>query len=185
MKDNIEEIVSNVKNSSKYRSINEEYIRSIGEEQLRKRKKLKEAIKYTRSKLHQVGAVYFDGKYDYDEWLASLSTCKKEDVRALCSKIMLAHASTRERLPILEDFYHKIFSQFPTPNTILDIACGLNPLSIPWMKLNPKVNYYAFDIYQDLANFINGFFTIMGVSGRAISCDILTDPPTQNADTWL
>lgn len=186
MKDSIEEIVDNIKNSSKYRMIDAQFVRSIGEDQLRKRKKLKDAIKYTRSKLHQVGAVYFDGKYDYDGWLSNLSLCNKDEIRPLCAKIMSTHASTRERLPIIEDFYKKIFSQFPKPNIVLDIACGLNPLAIPWMGLNAgTTNYYAYDIYQDLADFLNGFLGILEISGQAISCDVLETPPTQEADVAL
>ncbi len=181
----IDEIVKNLRKSSKYMSIDEEYIRSIGKEQLRRRKDLKEAIKYTRSKLHQVGAVYFDGKFDYDNWLINLSTSQKDKTRSLCAKMMLAHASTRERLPFIEEFYEKIFEQLPAPSTIIDIACGLNPLSIPWMNLNPHVTYYAYDIYNDLAMFLNSFFNIQNISGEAFSRDVLIAPPTQQADLAL
>lgn len=182
MKDRIEEVVDSVKNSSKYRSINEDFIRSVAEEQLRKRKNLKEAIKHTRSKLHQVGAVYFDGKFDYQNWLNDLSTFQKDEVSSLCAKAMLSHASTRERLPFIKDFYESIFEHVPRPNTIIDVACGLNPLAIPWMKHYLEFGYYAFDIYDDLAAFLNDFFKIQGIAGKAFSQDILLNPPTQRAD---
>lgn len=185
MKSALEEVIENIKNSPKYRSIDEELIRSIGQEQLERRKSLKEAIKFTRAKLHQVGAVYFDRKIDYKHWMYKLSISDKKHIPDLCRTIMSTHSSTRERLPILEAFYEKIFSQLPPIHSILDIACGLNPLAIPWMKLGDQVNYFAYDIYQDLAIFLNQFFSILDVSGKAYTCDILRNPPIQNADLAL
>lgn len=181
-KDPLEDIVNDLKKSSKYASIEEGFVRTVGSDQLRRRKNVKDAIKHTRSKLHQVGAVYFDRKTEYSSWLNELSTCDKNEIQPVCARMMLSHASTRERLPFLEDFYRQIFEQIPAPNSIIDIACGLNPLAIPWMPLNSFTTYYAYDIYDNLAAFLNSFFSIRGITGKAFSQDILVNPPTQKVD---
>lgn len=183
--DAIERIVLNLKKSPKYMSINEDFVRFVATEQLHRRKDLKEAIKFTRSKLHQVGAVYFDRRFEYQNWISDLSAAPKEDRKSLCLKIMSSHTSTRERLPFIEQFYQKIFEQLPQPETVLDIACGLNPLAIEWMNLGANVKYYAFDIYDDLAVFLNGYFRVQGVAGEAISQNVVLHPPTQRADVAL
>ena len=36
-------------------------------------------------------------------------------------------SSVRERIPVLPDFYQKIFEITGVPNSIIDYACGLNP----------------------------------------------------------
>lgn len=182
MSDLVEKILQDVKGSSKYKSIDEAFIRSVGEEQLKRRKNVKEAIKFTRAKLHQVGAVYFDGKIDYARWSNILSLSETQDIRDICKMMMLTHASTRERLPILENFYETIFSHLPEIHSVLDVACGLNPLAIPWMNLNESVSYYAYDIFEDLTLFLNKVFEVFKVNGEAFSLDVLKGPFEHKAD---
>ena len=67
---------------------------------------------------------------------------------------MSLHASTRERLPILDGFYSTVLAALPAPRRVLDIACGLNPLASSWMPLAPDVTYTAYDIYSDMMQFI-------------------------------
>jgi 16S rRNA (guanine(1405)-N(7))-methyltransferase len=98
---------------------------------------------------------------------------------------MRAHASTRERLGILETFYSTIFSVLPPVRSVLDVACGLNPLAIPWMPLAPGAAYYACDIYGDMVAFLNGFFQLAGITGQAQVCDLVSSPPRVRADLAL
>ena len=92
------------------------------------------------------------------------------------------HASTRERLPFLDEFYSTLLAGLPPPRSILDIGCGLNPLSIPWMPLAPRAAYIAVDIYQDLADFLNAFFALLPLHGRAEARDVLQSLPSRHVD---
>ena len=65
--------------------------------------------------------------------------------------------------------------RLPPIRSVLDVACGLNPLAIPWMPLAPDVHYYACDIYADMIAFLNGFFQIAGIDGQAQACDLVSD----------
>jgi 16S rRNA (guanine(1405)-N(7))-methyltransferase len=105
--------------------------------------------------------------------------------RAICRDIMRRHASTRERLPILERFYAETLATIAPPRTVLDLACGLGPLAIPWMPLAPGATYHACDLYADLAGFLNEFFVLAGITGNATVCDLVQGAPAIPADLAL
>ncbi|MCB8943142.1 MAG: 16S rRNA methyltransferase [Ardenticatenaceae bacterium] len=169
--------------TSKYRHISPDLVRRIGERELAVRRSTKEAIKATKNKLHQVGGAYFEAKVDYQ---ASLKLLRESNDRlAACRQLMQLHASTRERLPILDDFYRTIFAQLPPMQRVIDIACGLNPLAYPWMLLLPDAEYLACDIYGDMIEFLNGFMALSGIKGQAAVRDVIGRPPTIPADLIL
>jgi 16S rRNA (guanine(1405)-N(7))-methyltransferase len=90
---------------------------------------------------------------------------------------MRAHASTRERLPILERFYATIFEQLPPILHVLDLACGLNPLARPWMPLDPAACYSACDIFADLVGFVGQALPLLGTSTNAWVADLSRAAP--------
>ncbi len=184
--DQIDQLVQAVQNSAKYRTISAELIRRIGSRELAIRRNLKTAIKETKNRLHQIAGAYLDKPPRYAEWLAALEAAARNAdataVRATCIDIMSNHTSTRERVPILAEFYAALFAAIPPPQAVIDLACGLNPLARPWMPLAPDVTYHACDIYIDLATFLNRSFTILQTPGEAHVCDLITAPPTQCYD---
>lgn len=184
----LERLVLAVRTSPKYRTVCPALIRRIGQRELAARRTLKEAEQATRNKLHQVAGAYLGGKMRYAEWLETLTTARAEGeaaFRAACLQVMAHHASTRERLPILNDFYTTIFAALPPVRSVLDVACGLNPLALPWMPLAAEATYTACDIYEDMADFLNGFFTLAGGPNRAEACDVIGAPPAQAVDLAL
>lgn len=180
-------LIANVLSSAKYRAVNPELVRMIGEQELRKRRNHKEAVKATKNKLHQTVGAYWQDKPAYAEWLAALRAAagEPEQLRATCQTIMGHHASTHERLPLLPDFYTTIFADLPPVHTILDLACGLNPLTIPWMPLAPSVTYHACDVGQDQIQFLQQALPLLGVQGQAALCNLLEATPTAQADVVL
>src|SRR5215208_3358713 len=76
--DNIAELIQAVQSSQKYAAISEDMIRSIGLRELAARRNLKEAIKATKNKLHQVAGAYLDARLPYDEWLVLLSAAARQ-----------------------------------------------------------------------------------------------------------
>src|SRR5579863_4701210 len=123
----LDQLVEAVLVSRKYRNVSQEFIRSLGAEELAKQGKLKEAIKATKNKLHQVGGAYLEGEMPYAHWLDELrdeSLQGEEGIRQACIQMMGYHASTRERLPILERFYTTLLAGLPPIKSVLDVACG-------------------------------------------------------------
>jgi len=102
--------------------------------------------------------------------------------RAACRSALACHASTRERLPILDRFYAEIFAITGRPGRVLDLACGLHPLGLPWMGLAPDATYTAYDIDARSIAFLNRFFAGAAINSRAILQDILCQPPDEPAD---
>jgi len=185
-KKQLDQLIKAVLKSPKYRNVCEDLIKNIGKRELSKRKNLKIAIKSTKNKLHQIGGAYFLKKPNYCFWLEKLRKAKKsgnEDLfRKTCAEIMSYHYSTRERLNILDQFYVQIFSLLPPVQSIMDVACGFHPLSIPWMPVSEKVKYYAFDVYKDLTSFLNEFMVINDVQGYAEVRDVTQHAPEINTD---
>jgi 16S rRNA (guanine(1405)-N(7))-methyltransferase len=185
-KKQLDQLVKAVLESAKYRNICEDLIKNIGMRELSKRENLKIAIKSTKNKLHQIGGVYFLKKPNYTFWLEKLRKAKISEnenlFRKTCAEIMSYHYSTKERLNILDQFYARIFSFIPPVQSIMDIACGFHPLSIPWMSISAKAKYYAFDVYKDLIKFLNEFMVIANVPGHAETRDVIQHAPEINTD---
>jgi 16S rRNA (guanine(1405)-N(7))-methyltransferase len=145
---------------------------------------LKDLEKIVRQKLHNIVAPYLES-IDYaaaSRELSELNIADKDALQAFCTRILDQHASTRERLPILEEFYRRIFGITGIPKSILDLACGLNPFSIPWMRILPATQYFAYDLHEPRVNLINDFFAKIGRPRLAEKQDILVDPPKIKAD---
>lgn len=175
MDDLIDRVSSAVSASAGYRNIDAGFVRRIAEAEAAKGRSYKETVKAVKNKLHQVGGAYLGGTMDYTGWLARLREAQGDldRTREVCRGILERHASTRERLPFLDRFYTEILAGIETPRTIIDLACGLNPVALPWMGLPVTVEYTAVDIYRDMIDFLNQFFSILGVLGRAVSGNAL------------
>ncbi|GAC1364102.1 MAG: 16S rRNA methyltransferase [Ktedonobacteraceae bacterium] len=191
----LEQLLNEVRASSKYGDIHPDLVRSVGAQELRKRRNFKEALKATKNKLHQVGGAYFNGRTelastaDFAAWLEALrdpaQARDEAELRRVSRQIMSRHASTQERLPILEQFYRTLFANLPPIHSILDLACGLNPLALPWMDLPDNIDYYACDIYGHMMDFLNQYLQFMRVGGYARACDVMQACPTQEVDVAL
>ena len=185
----LDSLVSSVLAAPKYGHVCEDLIRNIGARELVKRRRLKDAVKATKSKLHQVGGAYSTTRIDYTRGLHELGRAVESGDRGqilqVCEEYMGFHASTRERIQILGEFYETIFRSIPPVRSVLDVGCGLNPLALPWMPLDEGVIYYAYDVYTDLIGFIREFMEIIGVQGHAEARDITQTPPEQRADLAL
>lgn len=179
----LDEVVDVVQASAKYATITPELVRKLGAEELKKHPRLKEAVKATKNRLHQVAGAYLSAPPDYERWLERLEAAQTPDERAnVCRALMQTHASTRERLPILDEFYRVALSEIAPVRSVIDVACGLNPLAIPFMPLADGATYYACDIYTDLADFLNAAFPLLGVRGEAWAMDVTQGIPQQKAD---
>jgi 16S rRNA (guanine(1405)-N(7))-methyltransferase len=182
------DLVAAVQRSAKYRNVCEQVIWGIGARQLAKGQGLREAIKATKGKLHQVGAAYLAGRLPYRKWLKELEMASEAgmpQVRTVCREAMTHHASTRERLPILERFFAEALGPLEPVDSVLDVACGLNPLAIPWMPVGPEVRYYGCDMYSDMAEFLNAALPLLGVQGHIEACDVTQSLPAVEADVAL
>lgn len=185
----LNQLVDQVQQGVSYREIQPDLIRSIGRRELRERRNLREAVKATRSKLHQIGGAFIPGQPDYSNWghrLQGLPVGRQDpELKRFCLDAMRAHTSTRERLPIVDTFFNTCLAGIGPIRSILDLACGLNPLAIPWMPLVDKPLYLACDIYGDMVAFLGIFFAHLRQNGRAWSCDLSQGIPDDRVHVAL
>lgn len=190
MDEKLGKLVQAVLSSSKYQGVHPPLVERIGAQELSKRSAMKAAIKATKNKLHQVAGAYLNQNITpkkIQSWLDLLKSAENdgEKLKQACHRIMASHASTNERLPLLAEFYTTVLANIPPVHTVIDVACGLNPLTIPWMPLAKDVRYYACDIYAEMIDFLNQALPIIGVRGNAECRDVIAEPPTQAADLAL
>ncbi|MHC1783462.1 MAG: hypothetical protein AB9891_12045 [Anaerolineaceae bacterium] len=184
----LEKRIAAIRDSKKYRGQNipTETLQNLFDEEMKTGRSLKQADDNVRTKLHNIMAPYL-GDPDYscatDEISEACRSSDRHNIRAVCAKLLDSHASTRERLPILTEFYERIFARIGKPASILDLACGLNPFAFPWMGLPLTTRYIAFDIHQPRVDLINHFFRGLGMEALTRHQDILVSPPEEQADT--
>ncbi len=184
----LDELVERVRATARYARVVEPLIRRIGARELAARPTLKHAVKATQRRLHQVGGAYLEGRVRYDDWLVRLQRARDEGpetFRAACREMMRLHASTRERLPILDTLFREALAEIAPVSSVLDVACGLGPLAIPWMPLALGARYAAYDVYEDLTGFLHVFLPLAGVEGHAEARDVVADPPKECAQLGL
>ena len=184
----LDDLVTAVLATSKYQHISPDLVRRLGAAELGKRPRLKEAVKATKNKLHQIGGAYFTASIDYEAALAQIADGRRrgpEAEKEALAAVMRRHASTNERLPVLAEFYASTLAGLPPIHSVLDVACGLNPLARPWMPLAEDAVYLAYDIYADMMAFLNDYFALAGVPGRAAVRDVAAAPPTEPVDLAL
>ncbi|MFZ1398549.1 MAG: hypothetical protein WAS33_16715 [Candidatus Promineifilaceae bacterium] len=190
-------VTTAIKQSKKYGDTSEATIRQLAEEAARQHKKPKAAIKAVRARLHSIMAPYL-GDPDYAALARQLSGAfaanDQARINQLCLASLDAHLSTRERLPIMTEFYQQIFAVTGQPSAILDIACALNPLALRWMFPNVgnqlsvvsnQVKFYAYDIHEPRIQFINHYFQLEGLAPLARVQDVAMQFPHEQADVAL
>lgn len=179
-------IIAEVQKNPRYAAMDTALVDHVVKEMLKKGFSAKETIKRTRAKLHQVGGAYQEQKIPYAQLTMELTDLpvdiQADEVKTFCTKAMRYHRSTEERLNLLDNTYSAIFTHLPSVKSILDIACGFNPLTLPWLPDAKNMTYYACDVYPQMMEFINAFLMHFNLSGEAFTCDLTQSIPQQKAD---
>ncbi|MGD9144405.1 MAG: Rmt family 16S rRNA (guanine(1405)-N(7))-methyltransferase [Anaerolineae bacterium] len=184
----LDTVVSAVASSKKYRAVCPDTIHRIAVRELAAHGSVKAATKATKRRLHQAYGAF---EHDFDEQAATqrLEAAYRKGspslIRSACAHVLGLHSSTRERLPILDRFYAAIFEVTGQPSSLLDVGCGLNPLSLPWMDLPSNARYVALDIDAGRVRFLNHYLSLAGSEPLARCQDALSYPPDDAADVAL
>jgi 16S rRNA (guanine(1405)-N(7))-methyltransferase len=184
--DEVKDITSRILTSRKYKDLDlpEETVLDLINQSAKNARNFREVEKTVRQKLHNIIAPYLES-VNYETAVLDLQfipTSDKVSIEQFSLRMLESHASTRERIPILTDFYERIFSITGVPRQILDLACGFNPFAIPWMNLSLDTAYRAYDLHQPRIDLINKYMILVGRPPLAEKRDILIDPPKENAD---
>ncbi len=181
----IEAFVAAIRSSRKYRHVCEDTVRDVMRESLRRHTRRADAARAARARLHGIHAAYLGRQVILEHLDAIRDAHRTGDLgrlRAICARLMRDHASTRERIPVLDRFYREIFAVTGVPRTILDIACGLHPLGIPWMPLSPGARYHGYEIAGDVVATLNEFLRAIGREPLIRVRDVVCTPASEKGD---
>jgi len=119
-----ESLFDKLSSNKKYSDVCPDTIRRVISECEGRYKKAKDMEKAVREKLHGITSAF--NELGVDAAQAAVSISSDADLESMLKR----HASTRERLPLsaMDALYAKVFETTGAPESILDLACGLNPL---------------------------------------------------------
>ncbi len=182
----MDKLIQSILSSRKYKALGipEATLMDLIRQEAGRDRSPKELEQAVREKLHNIVAAYL-GDPDYTAAAPRLEAAfatGPDALRAECRALLAAHASTRERLAILDDFYPRLFALTGIPRVVLDLACGLHPFGLPWMGLPPDCAYHAYDLNRPRVGLINHFLRLNGLAELSRHQDILVEPPQVRAD---
>lgn len=157
--------------SKKYRSVCPDTIRRIWAECQGKYKRPRDVDRAAREALHGItGAFLTTGEVsDCHKAIEAWAAGGRRDEQL--AAILTHHASTRERLPLseMDELYRRLFQVTGAPGTLLDLACGINPIYL-------GARGYAVtgvDISGAAVSLVNAFGELSGAPVRALCADLL------------
>ena len=170
MPDQHNEIPEKLLQSKNYRDICPDTVRRVWSECARRYKKLKDAEKAAREALHGISGAFMSPDeakhlaWDMQDWY-----CKQTDVGL--ERMLSRHASTRERLPIaaMDALYERIFAFTGKPRSVLDLACGINPIYLGVRGIDTT----GVDISGSAVYALNCFGETYRQPVRAVCADVL------------
>jgi 16S rRNA (guanine(1405)-N(7))-methyltransferase len=168
-----EKIESRIRSSRKYADIHPSVIlRQIRQLQGRfdSDKDLEQAV---RRKLHQAFGAYLGGN-----WLRKLErgiAADTESIRDTCRDLMILHASTRERLIDLEDVTSAIGDRISEDSRVVDLACGLNALTLPWLFDRKRFHYEGVDLHKRMIDAMGRFANTAVLDANLVWGDVLSE----------
>lgn len=142
------------------------------------RVKKKEVDKAARKKLHQIYGAYFSqGSASAFEKTVKDKPEKLAEIKTFCRELMDLHSSSQERLEDLSTFYAMIFEITGVPERIVDLACGLNPLSYPWIHEQGLISYVGYDIDKKTTRLMNDLLASFGYPANVHFNDVFLSVP--------
>jgi 16S rRNA (guanine(1405)-N(7))-methyltransferase len=184
----IDAIVNQVKASKKYKYLCADTIRDVVKIGSKTHTSLKNLLKFARKKCHLILASYLS-ELDYssagEELKSAFLSRDRDRITNTCLNIMAKHASTRERITILSEFYSRLFKITGPPKRMVDLACALNPFSFRWMGLSKDIFYYAYDNNIQTVKLLKLYFQLEGLQPLVEERDILCRPMETAVDVGL
>jgi 16S rRNA (guanine(1405)-N(7))-methyltransferase len=176
----LEALLDEIKKSRKYANISDETILRICKTVAPKYKKQKDIIKAVKNQLHIMhGAFFPENCHKAAMKIISGYECSN---RELSRALLELHPSTKERLPVIGQFYDFLAPYTKTAKKIMDIGCGFNPCAFPWMKIDNIVEYYASDIDYATIEVIKAYFKREKINSKVEIFDVISTIPEYEAD---
>jgi 16S rRNA (guanine(1405)-N(7))-methyltransferase len=177
-----EDIIHEILAKKELSGIEHSFVEAILEKELRKNPKLekqldkisarseayKSLIKSVRAIIRRNVSLYEGDPRHREALLAELrQSSNSAQQEEIITHLLSTHASTNERLPFYDKVYKQIFAITGKPESVLDIGCGLNPVSFP-----EDAKYVGVDIDRNLCSAVDQYFDIVGMDGECRIVDV-------------
>ena len=156
--------------SKKYRGVCPDTVRRIWDDCRQRYKKPRDADRAAREALHGITGAFLTPQeaqhlaWDMQAWFVSKTDAGLE-------RMLSRHASTRERLPLtrMDALYAKLFETTGRPRSVLDLACGINPVYLGARGIRTT----GVDISGEAVAVVNAFGSNYGLPVDAVCADLL------------
>lgn len=123
-------------------------VKSYPEEDVTRFSDYKKVIKNARKQVYYHLRQYHRAKEREDRLKKKLGRVvgtwgDPEQVKQIIADLLRTHASTRERFDHYKKFYKNLFDLIEPPRAILDVGCGVHPLSYPFNKRAERPEIYV------------------------------------------
>ncbi|WJK33526.1 hypothetical protein [Solwaraspora sp. WMMA2065] len=183
----VHKVIARITSAAKYRDIHPETIVDLVRREGRGTGDPAELERRVRARLHKVAALHLltarppalrraVDRADLDD---------PQGRRDWCRQMLGGHFSTAERLPDLDDFYPVLFGLVPPPRTVADLACALNPFTLPWLRQVSEARYVGYDFNASLVGLGNAFLARAYPDCEVQHEDVLADGRQVSADLAL
>jgi hypothetical protein len=149
--------------------------------EIKKSKEYKQFFKELRARLRDAYGLFVVDNYNKREKL--FKELLKNPTMENHIEILKLHKSSNERIDYYPFLYTQIFSITGKPNKILDLGCGLNPFSYPFLDCKPE--YIACDISPGDCGLIQKFFDYFNINGTAFYFNLIEFKKTKFAHFLL
>lgn len=185
-----EKILEDIRKKRELEGIDKNYVSKLVSKELQKNKKLLllfektppmmllkkaeyEKLKKTiRAQLRKSVGMFVNTKHFHQQRKKLLEElAKTPNSLNIHEQLLSLHQSTKERLPDYPTLYKKIFAITGKPEKIIDLGCGINPVSYPFMGFE-KIEYNAYDINAEDIEVVKTYFEIKKIKGKAEVLDI-------------
>jgi 16S rRNA (guanine(1405)-N(7))-methyltransferase len=179
-------IIDRLRLAAKYRGVHVDTIVDIVQRESSRASSSADLERRARLKLHRVVAGYLlTGRIT--QLVRSLAEADGSDTgqQELCRSVLGAHFSTAERLPDLDEFYPAVFGAVGALRSVADLACALNPFSMPWLRAVTDAQYTGYDLNLGYVELGRAFLADRYPGCSMEHRDVLVHPETVAADVAL
>ena len=195
----IDTLLKKIKSKSQIKHLEDEFIlerirkflKTNGDIRVKLEKEFKlKQDKITKSKVFKeiVKSIRWEIGVIYGSFLTKDFPKKKKFMESNYKDLLKLHKSTKERIELYEKIYKQIFKWYK-PKKIGDLGCGLNPISYEIIErtLKYKPEYFASDLNPEDMKFLNDYFSINKIKGKAkvyniTNLEILKDKDFKECD---
>ncbi len=184
-----EVVTGRLQAASKYRHIHPDTIAYVVRQEAVHASDKADLERRARLKLHKVAGGYlFTGRAT--QMLRGLDAEVAADpprLREWCRAALANHFSSAERLPDLDRFYPAVFDVTGPAATVADVACAINPFSLPWLRDVSDAHYVGYDLNMSYVEIGRAFLALAFPEDPAEVHyrDALFDPASITADVAL